>query len=500
MNGTLSPARSAISRRRTDRRPTASLAPPRPLGAIHKIAANFAALTGAEMICRAASVLVTLALTRRLGTAGNGRIEFCFNVVFWLVLLVRDGLEVIAAREIARHGKLVRSLVGYVLAVKGLLATFLYIALSIVGGLTIADPAERSILQVYGLLLFTTAMGLDFVYRGTERMGLIAGSLIVRAAVYSGGVGLLVFDSGRIVWVPAFLVAGEAIGISLVWWRYVKQYGRPRLSLRGLAPRVLLKRGGSIYLIQIAQAVIGSIDLLIVGLLSRYQDIGLYCIPHRMAMFVLTFGLIAQQAIFPALSRGWRDRPDSARQALDASVRFLVLGMLPLAVGTTILADPLIRFLHLPADYQGAGRLLALGIWRAPILTLAYLYQTSLIAWNKERLGVGLLVGGAIAAAPLVGSLGWSFGNQGAAVGVVLVALGLLVAGYILLAREARQPAWHHHLFRPAIASAVMVPVCLLLRDRGVWLAVPAGASIYFAALYALGGIGKKDLQAIIDH
>ena len=95
----------------------------------------------------------------------------------------------------------------------------------------------------------------------------------------------------------------------------MKQYGWPRLSLSGLAPRILLKRGGSIYMIQIAQAVIGSIDLLIVGLLSRYQDIGLYCIPHRMATFVLTFGLIAQQAIFPALSRGWRDRPDSARRA-----------------------------------------------------------------------------------------------------------------------------------------------------------------------------------------
>ena len=179
MDGTFTPTPPATGSPRLSRRFSPPAAPPRAWVAIHKIAANFAALTAAEILCRVASVLVTLALTRRLGTAGNGRIEFSFNVVFWLVLLVRDGLEVIAAREIARHGKLVRSLVGHVLAIKGMLATILYVALVVVGSLTIADPAETTILRIYGLLLFTTALGLDFVYRGTERMGLIAVSLVV---------------------------------------------------------------------------------------------------------------------------------------------------------------------------------------------------------------------------------------------------------------------------------------------------------------------------------
>ena len=32
---------------------------------------------------------------KRLGVVGYGRIEFAFNVVFWLVLLVRDSSDVI---------------------------------------------------------------------------------------------------------------------------------------------------------------------------------------------------------------------------------------------------------------------------------------------------------------------------------------------------------------------------------------------------------------------
>ena len=60
-----------------------------------RIASNFVYLSSAELVCRTTSVLVTLALAYRLGVAGYGRIEFAFNIVFWLVLLLRDSTDVI---------------------------------------------------------------------------------------------------------------------------------------------------------------------------------------------------------------------------------------------------------------------------------------------------------------------------------------------------------------------------------------------------------------------
>ena len=85
---------------------------------LRRIASNFAVLGVAEVVCRGCSVLATLALTRRLRPAGYGRVEFAFNVVFWLVLIVRDCFETIVTREVARHPRITRSLVNHVLAVK----------------------------------------------------------------------------------------------------------------------------------------------------------------------------------------------------------------------------------------------------------------------------------------------------------------------------------------------------------------------------------------------
>jgi O-antigen/teichoic acid export membrane protein len=465
-----------------------------------RIAFNFAALSVAEILCRGTSVAVTLYLARCLGSTGLGRIEFAFNVVFWLVLIVRDGLEVIASREIARHPRLIRPLVNHILAVKGLLASGLLLALVGVGACTLTEGTDKTILTLYGLMLLSTAMGLDFVYRGMERMFLVAFSLILRTVVYAAGVLLFVGDASRIAWVPAFLVSGEICGIGLVWICYARQFGLPRPALGGgRFLGVFLRRGRPVYLIQASQAVLGTIDVLVVGLMSRWSDVGCYAAPHRMVTAVLTFGLIFQQVVFPSLARSWRDTPAAGRRALDSLVRVLVSGLLPLAVGATVLSGPLVRYLF-TSDYAGATVLLALGIWRAPLLTLAYLYQTALIALNRESAGVRLLLLGALTAGPLVAAFRWAFGLPGAAAAMVVIAFCLLAAGHWRLIQEGRQPAWHHHLARPFLASLAMIPVCLLLRPIHVLVAVLGGALAYLAALLMLGGVKREDLATILGR
>jgi O-antigen/teichoic acid export membrane protein len=461
------------------------------------IAMNFAALSMAEVGCRAVSMIVTLTLAQRLGRDGYGRIEFAFNVVFWLVLLVREGLDVIATREIARHPRLIRPLVNYILAIRGCLALVLMTGLIIAGRASLSEPADRMLLALYGLMLWTTAVGVDFVYRGLERMRLLAISLLVRTLVYAVGAALWVTSPDRVLWVPLWLVTGEVCGIALVWGFYLRDFGVPRPTLHGTrALRTILRRGQPVYLIQVSQAVIGSADLVVVGLMSQWADVGLYGVPHRMVAAILTFGVIFRQVVFPSLARSWRASPAEGRAALDSMVRVLMLAMVPIAVGSTVLADPLIDFLLSP-EYRGSGTLLALGIWRVPLLTLAFLYQSALIALNREAAGVRMLMAGAAVVGPLAALLRWTSGLEGAATGMLIVGLGLLFAGYRRLAVEKRAPAWHHHIGRPLLGSLAMVPVCLLLSQISVVLAVAGGAAVYAGMIIFLSGLQPTDLRVL---
>ena len=392
-------------------------------------------LSVAEVTCRATSVAVTLSLTNRLGRVGYGRVEFAFNVVFWLVLLVRDGFEAIASRELARHPRLVRPLVNHILAVKLALASALYIGLMAVCLPAFKGDAERMLLALYGLMLFTTAVGVDYVYRGLERVGIIAVSLLVRTGVYAVGVWMLVGDAGRVAWVPVCLVVGEAVGIGLIWAGYVRERGWPRPVAGWRFLRVFLRRGSPVLMIQVAQTVLTSIDFMVVAMLRPFDDLGLFAAPHRMVTAILTFGLIFQQVVFPTLARSWRASPAEGRRSLDAIVRVMAMGLVPIAIGATVLARPLVHLLF-TAEYGPSALLLALGIWRAPLLTLAFLYRAALIALNREKVGVRLLVTGAIASGPLVAVSYTLFDLAGASGAIVLIAAVLCIAGYACLARE----------------------------------------------------------------
>jgi O-antigen/teichoic acid export membrane protein len=440
-----------------------------------------------------------LTLMKRLKGDGYGRIEFAFSVVFWLVLLVRDSSDVMVARELSRHPRLIKPLVDHVLAFKTLLALVLFTCLTSIGWLTLRNSVDWSILTLYGLMLFTTAIGLDFVYRGTEKMGLLAVSLCMRTLIYSAGVLAFVGDARRITWVPIWLAIGEAFGIGLVWLNYLRRYRMPRLRFGFRIIYIIMQRGRTVCLIQLSQALICTADVIVVGMTSSWWDVGRYGAPYRMVTAILTFGLIFQQAAFPTLARLWRHHTGAGREALDSLVEVLVTALVPVAVGGTLLAEPLVELMF-SKEYAGTGYLLAIGLWRAPLLSIAFLYQTTLIALNRETVGVRSLVLGSLGVGPLVYLLRWKFGLWGASAGVLLIGLALVLTGYRSLAREGRQPVWHHHLGRPLAASLAMIPVCLFLQRWHVALAVLGGAAAYTVALSAMGGFHPARLWRATFH
>jgi O-antigen/teichoic acid export membrane protein len=453
------------------------------------ILGNFAALSAAELICRAVSVFVTLSLARRLGVEGYGRIEFAFQLAIWLTPLVRDGLDVLAAREIARHRRLVRSIVAHVLAVRLGLVVLAYTFLIVLGAAFHPGSNERVLAALYGLLLLTTALGLDYAFRGLERMGIVAISLVIRTAVYALGVAFSSVTVERLFLVPCWLIAGEAIGIAFVWGIFLRQYGRPNFHWRGRRfIKVFLSRCRSIYFIQISQSVLTSIDLIVIGWTSTWALVGIYGASHRIVGVLFAVSMLVPQAVFPGLARTWRRDDRASREALDRTVRWISIGLIPLAAGVSTLAPELVSLLF-HGEFGSSAALLSIGIWRLPIFLFAYLYLTALVAVNRETRGVRLQLLGALAALPLVFAGRLFLGPAGALSGILVVGIGLWLAGYVRLRVESHAPVWHHHALRPAIAALVMVVVCQSVRSWPLPAIILAGAVSYGVVLMAIGGL-----------
>lgn len=441
---------------------------------LHRLVSQFAILSVAEVICRLISLAVVVELARRVGREGYGRIEFAFSIVFWLIFVLRDGVELVFCREVARRPRPKPSLVNAFIALKILLALILWLILIVASLLLFKATQDRLMLASYGALLLSTALGLDNVFRGRERPGIVAVSLVTRTVLYASAVLYWVHDGTRLLWVPWLLFGGELLGIMLVWARYSMEFGAPRPRWRhgrrfGAA---VLAQGRSVLGIQLAQVILSSLDVVIVGLSDSWSMVGLYGAPHRIVTAAVTFGLIFQQVLLPHLVRSMPTMGDTQGAKVARIVRLALAVMVPCALMVS-LASRLVIDTLFTTEFDAAWPLLAIGIWRVPILAVCSIHITTLVASHREREGLRIMVRCLLFSVPLVIFMHFWRGLIGTSSAMVLVAINLAVwtgrAVYLGDPRVMDQKTDNNLSIKSAGLMACVVVVVFILLQTSDW-------------------------------
>ena len=88
--------------------------------------------------------------------------------------------------------------------------------------------------------------------------------------------------------------------------------------------------------------MIGSADVITVGLLSQWADIGSYVLTHRIVHAVLDVWADLSAGELPGPVRSWRQATESGL-SLNALIRVLMLVLIPIAFGGALLSVPLVR-------------------------------------------------------------------------------------------------------------------------------------------------------------
>lgn len=391
---------------------------------MRRLFSQFAILSFSEIICRLISLLVVVQLARRVGREGYGRVEFSFNLVYWLIFVLRDGVELVFCREVARRSRLKSSLINSFVSLKFSLSLMLWSILCLTAILIFRDTSDRLLVCSYGALLLTTALGLDNVFRGRERPGIVAISLIIRSSLYALGIWYWVTDASRLVWVPWILFLSEITGISLVWLRYSLEFGLPRLRFRhawrfGAA---VLAQGRCVLGIQLAQVILASVDVVIIGLTDTWGMVGLYGAPHRIITAAVTFGLIFQQVLLPHLVRSGTLTQANSIDSIKRITRLAMLALLPITLLISLTGRFVIEGLF-SAEFEPAWPLLMIGVWRVPLLAVTSIHIATLVASHREREGLRIMTRCVVFAVPVVIFMHTWRGLLGTACAMVFVAL-----------------------------------------------------------------------------
>ena len=427
---------------------------------------NILKLSIGDFISKVAYFLSFVYMAQRLGVANYGVLEFAIAVRTYLLLLADAGLDLWAVREAAK-GVDVTKLASRIIPARLVLAA---VTLGVTG-LLYALPGNPNLRRILPLLVMTVvvqAFNLKWVFMGQERMAKVAFGLVASQLAFALATVLLVHSASDLIMVPAAFVASEVVMAVYFGRLFVKTHGIPRLSFDWSVIRPMIQPVLTLGATQCLGLINYNVDSILIGILLGPGSVGWYAAAYKPVTAVLAVPSTYYLGLFPALSRSHRTDREKFRAILDRSMRFTTMFAIPVGVGGSLLAGPIVHLLfgHNYGESIVPLRLLA---WSAVLVTMRGNFRHTLNAVGLQRLDLICAAGAAGLNIALNLVLIPRYGIEGAAWATVISEIAWFTVARSLFARHVIALPLLPVVWRPLLAGAVMAAI-LMLGGQVQWM------------------------------
>jgi len=471
------------------------------LNTAQRIVKNMMSLLISGAIAQSFTFVSIIYLARILGPADFGKINFAIAIVVYFTLIGNMGLPLLGTREIAREKDKIKEYLGGILALRLSLAVLGFSLLLLMTFFLNKPPEIKYLIILYGLGLIPSALLLDWAFQGVEKMEYIGLGRILAAVIYVGLVLGFVKGHQQLLLIPCFHVAANLSVAGLLISMFVRHFGKPKFGFNLVFWRGLLRQalpiGFSLIMIQIFY----NIDTVMLGFMRSDEEVGYYNAAYKIIMLLILASGAYHDAIFPVISNYYTTSMDSLKSLLLQTARLMVTLALPLAVGGTVLARPIMNLIY-GAKYEAGIIAFQILVWTFAINCIDTIYSRGLLASNRQNKYALVLTVVAASNVLLNFVLIPLLGLLGAAIATVLAQIIALLMFYIEFS-EILQVSFKGYVLKPAVASAIMA-LFIIGGQRGlnlnVFELILGGAVVYFLSLGSIGGIKLGDIQLVSGY
>jgi PST family polysaccharide transporter len=165
----------------------------------------------------------------------------------------------------------------------------------------------------------------------------------VGSAIVKGAIGIGCAFGGLGAW---SLVWGQIAGsVAVVVLSWAVMPWRPRIRVRRSIVGSLTRFGGAVLVADLVHAAAANLDYVVVGKVLGGTALGIYVLAYRLPeLLLLGVVRVLNRAVFPAFA-SVQDRAETLRRGFLATVRYVPLVVVPVAIGLVLAADPIVRAL-----------------------------------------------------------------------------------------------------------------------------------------------------------
>jgi len=468
------------------------------MGTARRIYKNTIYLGTAEIVSKILQFIVMLYAARLLSQEHFGKFSFALSLSLIAIVLADLGINTLLIREISRNKSLAGKYFVNAFLIKVVLSIVTYFV--IVAALNILDYPQDTKNIVYIIWLFTilsTFTELFYsIFRAFEMMHYDAFLKILRmvlltfAGLYAlfKGYGVFLFSAAFVL--VEFIVVLIASLIALT--RFIKlkmiaiDFSFISSIFKKALPFGLAFIFGSIYF------YIGSIML---SKIKGDVEVAIYSVAYNFALAVLFIPTVYTNAIYPVLSRYYKESKAGLRTLYEKSFKYLYIVGLPISVGLYLLAGRII-FLFYGDVYSDSIVALQIISWYLFLKFINFLLGTTLSSIDKQgkrMLGQSLTaVFNVLLNILLIPKIGYI----GAAWSTFITEVFLFIIYYLYVSKSWYFYNFSSILIKPVIAAVIMF-LFIEFSNFGLILTITASAVIYFSVILILKTLDREDYSII---
>lgn len=464
------------------------------MSAVRKIARNSTVLLVSQIISYILAFFYTIYSARYLGTAGFGILSFALALGALLSIVTELGLSTLTVREVSRDRDLTGKYIGNTLIIKIGLSVVTLLLLFLIVTISNYPPETATIVYYITLSLIVGAFTNVFysIFQAYEKMEYQSVGQIINSIIMFAGILFIISNQLSIVdFGLVYLIASIislVFGVAICAWKFVL----PRLEVDRELWKFLIIEAIPLTLSSAFLLVAFRVDTVLLNYYNGESAVGIYNAAYNLMTALMFVPSVYVVAIFPLLSRLNVSSKEMLKISYEKSVKYLIILGLPIAVGTTLIASPIILIIYKSGFYQSILALQIL-IWSIPIIFVNYILGTAINSINKQRQMVKSTF--IVMALNIILNVYFLpiYGYVAASVITVITELASFLFWFHIMNVNGYRIPVLKILIKPAIASLIMA-VFILLVHVNLIIVIVLATLIYFAALYVLKTFSEDDI------
>lgn len=336
-------------------------------------------VTISQIISKIIGLVVVIILARKLGVYYFGKYSLAVTTAAFLAAIGDFGLSQVLIREVAKNNSQAKKLVANTISIRLIIAVCLLLILIMVLSLISLPASTKFFILLFSIPILPNAVSLSFnsLFNAYERLRI--------TAIVSVALSLLSLISIIIVLYAGFGLLGVALisifisllSLILLFLLTKKYFFKPSLNFSFNSYRNLLKQSVPFAILAIQTLIYFRIDILMLAKMSTEKSIGLYNASYKFIDGLLIIPAMFTTVMFPVMSRVSEDR-SGVKYLCQTSIRYLLIFILPVAIGTTLVARPLVLLIY-NSNYSSSAYALSILIWtlvfifiNVPIVNMFY--------------------------------------------------------------------------------------------------------------------------------